>query len=153
MPPAHHDPTRRPIADLVEEAVDALSSEVLYAMAARKASAELRGARETEPTASVDWDGCLKVDLNLTVRRLVELRSSFGIDTDIAAGHLLPRIIAAGISEVDALEALQRATGWRPRTDRQRVEAVVRGMLEDGFTPDEIKRALRHVEDERSVAA
>ena len=143
MPPAHHDPTRRPIADLVEEAVDALSSEVLYAMAARKASAELRGARETEPTASVDWDGCLKVDLNLTVRRLVELRSSFGIDTDIAAGHLLPRIIAAGVTERDALSALRRVTGWKPRTAPDRERAVARSMLADGWAPEMIADALK----------
>jgi len=138
--------TTRPIHDLVEEAVERLSSEQLHAMAARRAAAELRAQGQLAPKAPTDWDTCLKVDLNLTVRRLVELHSSFGIDADIASANLLPKLLGAGIPEDDALEALTRACGWRSRTDEDRLEAVARSMLADGFTVEQVRTALRDLE-------
>lgn len=134
------------LEDLVEDAVERLSSEQLYAMATRKVAAELRSAEDAAiPVQEPDLATALAFDLDGAVTQLVEPCTQVGVDTDIAAAWLLPQLLRAGASEADALDVLSRVTGWRPRTDEERTEAVEREMLTDGFTPEQVRVALRSV--------
>lgn len=135
--------TVRPIAELVEEVAERLSSEQIHAIAARVAAAELR---DPDPPRKTDLATELAFDLDGTVRHLADLwgPNGVGIDTDIVAAWLLPQLVRAGLDELTALAALQRVTGWRPRTDEERWAAVARAMVEtDGFPPDIVREAIR----------
>ena len=131
----------RPLEELVEEAADRLTSEQLHALAARVAAAE---ARPPAPPPTFDLATSCALDLQLTVRRAVALWvDGVGLDTDIFAGWYVPQLVRAGVTERDALSALRRVTGWKPRTAPDRERAVARSMLADGWAPEMIADALK----------
>lgn len=131
------------LQDLVEDAVGRLSSELLLAMAARKAAAEVRAAEDAAiPLQTPDLATALAFDLTGTVSLLIDTYTKIGIDADIAAAYTYTQLVRAGVSEADALDVLSRITGWRPRTDEERDAEVVRQMLDDGFTREQIRAAL-----------
>lgn len=133
-------------ADLAEEAVSRLSSHQLHAMAARKSAAELR---EPDPPAPpLDLEAAVEFDLDGAISYLMtKYTAAVGVDADLLAAWLLPQVVRAGASEPDALAALERQVGWRPRSPEERLEAVVRAMRDDGFTPDQIRSALKEVSE------
>lgn len=134
------------LKDLVEDAIERLSSEQLYAMGSRKAAAELRAAEDAAiPVQPPDLATALAFDPTETVARFVGTYAAIGVDGDIAAAWLLSQLVHAGASEVDAFDVLHRVTGWRPRTDEERDAEVMRQMLGDGFTPEQIRDALRSI--------
>lgn len=151
------------LEDLAELAAERLTSEQLHAIAARVAAAELVAERADVPGAmreeSHDLAAEVRFDLRGTVRRLVRRwgagPAGMGIDGDLLAPWLLPQLVRAGAAEHDVVEALRAEIGWCPRTEDERLEAVARGMLDDGFSPDVVKAALRsidHRDEEREAA-
>lgn len=133
-----------PDADLAELVAERFSSEQLHALAARVAAAELR--EPDPPPPPFDLAAAVALDLDAALTHLVgRYTATVGVDTDILSAWLLPQLVRAGASEPDALAALERHTGWRPRSAEERLESVVRAMRADGFTPEQIRSALREV--------
>lgn len=137
--------TLRPIAELVEEAVARLSAEQLHAMAARRAAAEARGP---EPERPFDFDASVALDIDRTITHVVDLYRRLGVDDDLIAACVLHPILAARLPQDVALQVIHDHTGWRPRSDDDRVGAVARGLLGDGWPPDLVASAI----DELRVA-
>lgn len=122
------------------------TSDQLFAIAARLAAQELAAQMTPKERPAFDLATAVALDLDAAVRHIVDLwHRGMGIDVDILGAWLLPQIEAAGVGRAAALDALQRTTGWRPRTEAERLEAVAREMLADGFTPAQITDALRCV--------
>lgn len=133
----------RPLDELVEEVVSRLTSEQLYAIAARVAAAETVPCSPSEP---FDLAAAVTFDLDAAVRRAAaRWVDGTGIDPDLFASWYLPQLVRAGASEIDALAALQRVTGWRPRTEAERFAAVARDLLVAGYPAEHVRRALRAV--------
>ncbi len=128
--------------DLAEEAAARLTSEQLFAVAARVAARELRPL-EVAPARPFDLGAAVALDLDAGLCRDRDRWREIGIDDDLIAAWLLPALVRAGIRETHALAALERHTGWRPRSDAKRSETVARQMIDDGFTRDEVRTALR----------
>lgn len=109
-------------------------------MAARVAARELR---EPEPAPRFDFAAAAALDLDGTIRRAVALWvEGAGVDADIFAAWYIPQLIGAGVPEEQAVDALFAVTGWRPRTAEDRERAVARAMLDDGWAPKLVARAL-----------
>lgn len=143
MAPAPTSP--RPVAELVEEAALRLTSAQLHALASRVAADELR---DPEPEPRPDFATALRFDLHGTIRHAVALWvDGIGVDPDIFSAWYLPGLIRAGVPESEALAALHRVCGWRPRSDEERWAAVARGMLDDGFPADVVRRAIATAAD------
>lgn len=143
MPNATLSPPR-PIAELVEEAVARLTVEQLHALAARRAAAE---SRPPEPERRpFDVDTGFALDADRTITHLVDLYRQLGIDDDLIASRILYPALMARLPEAEALAAITRATGWRPRSREDRHRSAAKALLADGFTPRQIATALREVE-------
>lgn len=128
--------------DLAEEAAERLTSEQLFALAARVSARELLPI-EVAPAQPFDLGAAVAFDLDAGLCQALDRWRKIGIDDDLIAAWLLPALGRAGIRETDALAALERHTRWRPRSDAERVAAVARQMIDDGFTRDEVRTALR----------
>lgn|GEM_PF-5258229 len=133
----------RPLNELVEEVAERLSSEQILAIGARVSAAELVRSQAPAPH-QFDLAAEVAFDLAAAVRHLVSLWGPAGIgcDTDLVAAWLRPLLVNAGVPETDALAALERETGWRPRTPAQREVAVAEAMLADGFERGLVVSAL-----------
>ncbi len=124
---------------IAEAAAARLSSEQLFALAARVAAAEMR---PPEPRSDPDLATSIKAfGLLRAAARALDRYDEVGVDRDLAAVALLGRLRHAGVGHDRALAALLLVTGWRPRTDAERREAVRRLMVEDGFPADLIDTA------------
>lgn len=143
--------TPRPIGELVEEVAATMTSDQVYALAARIAAAE---ARPPEQPAPFTLAASAALDVDATVRRAVAMWvDGAGIDADIFSAWYVPQLRRAGVPEPDALAALRRVTGWRPRSDHERLVAVARGMRRDGYPEHAIRQALAGlVVDEEEAA-
>lgn len=129
----------------MEAAAVLLTSEQLYALAARVAAAELR---EPQPARRFDLATSVALDLDATIRLLVSFWGPDGIgsDVDIVAAWLYPQLVRAGVPEAAALAALERVTDWRPRSDAERWAQVARDMIEeDGFAPERVTIAISRI--------
>lgn len=155
--------TARTIHELWEELRElGVTSEQSHAFTARLAAEELRRLEDgpPRPEAPADWTAAFKLDLDGTVRRRIEFTRDRGIDDNVAARFLLPRVLLAGIAEADATAAIERVTGWRPRTLEKcaedamayTVEDIVSVGLDAGYTPEEIKAVLHGIYGARAAA-
>lgn len=131
--------TLRSVDELVEEVVGRLTSEQLFAVAARLAAAE---AREPEPERPFEIDASLALDIGRTIAHVIDLHRRIGVDDDLIASQVLRPILTTRLPEDVALDVIHRHTGWRPRTTEDRIGAVARGMLGDGLPPDLVVRAI-----------
>lgn len=115
-----------------------LTSDQLFALAGRVRAAE--SARD-RPTARrpPDW----RRDLDGTCEHVVELWRAVGIDADILGTLLYRGLVQVGVAEPAVRPAVERATGWCPRTRQERTEAVVRGMLADGLSAPVVRRVAK----------
>ena len=138
------------LTEEVVEAASQLSSEILHVLAARASARELRQLQEElEPGQPPDLGTMLAYDLVLTVRRLVELWDSLGVDRDISGAYLLRQLTCLGVDETAALDAIRRCSGWRPRSKDERERAVAAAMVRDGFTPAQVAHALATTSEAR----
>lgn len=129
------------LEQLVDEAAARLTAEQLRAIAAR-VEVEARSAIQEESPRPDLASEIAFAGLRTTVRRRLNAHRERGIDDDLAASQLLPALLRAGVDKREAVAALKYETGWQPRTDTERARAVATAMLDDGYPPDVVRRAV-----------
>lgn len=101
----------RPIADLIEEAVERLSGELLYAMAGRRAAQEIHGKWIDDYDRLQEQADPLTGAVLEAPGAIGMLTNEYGIDADVASCQVWQRLVAIGVSEAIATKAVERNSG------------------------------------------
>jgi hypothetical protein len=84
-------------------------------------------------------------DLDSRVRRAVDSLREAAVDDDLAGVQVLRQLLSQGVDRDLAVAAIERHTGWTPRTLEERLTAVAVWALREGFSEAAVERALAAV--------